>query len=88
MEAHNVIIASQINNARLSGSLSHEAYFRLAAPDAPESREFLAVDTWLGATDMEQFFAQPEVERSIQTLFVAPPDLSIWTQPAEKWTEW
>jgi hypothetical protein len=36
-------IAKTIGKARKAGNLSHQAYFRMAAPGSPEAMEFFAV---------------------------------------------
>jgi hypothetical protein len=85
---HNTIVASQINKARMAGDLSHQAYFRLAPPDAPEALEFFAVDVWMGTAGMSQYYEDPEFLRGFQDLFTAPPSTSVWTHPAGDWVEW
>src|SRR4051794_30501702 len=45
--AHNAIVAGQVNKARKAGSLSHEAFFRLAPPNTADALEFFAVDVWM-----------------------------------------
>lgn len=85
---HNAIIAKEINKARKAGSLSHEAYFRLAPPDAPEALEFFAVDVWMSASGMGQYYGDPEFARGIKELFAAPPVTSTWTHPEGDWVEW
>jgi hypothetical protein len=49
---HNALVAKEVNKARKAGDLSHEAYFRLAPPEAPEALEFFAVDVWTSASGM------------------------------------
>jgi quinol monooxygenase YgiN len=88
LAAHNTIVASQLNNARMAGTLSHEPYFRAAAPGEPETLEFLSVDVWMNASTMQQFYADPDFQAALATLFVAAPDVSAWTSPAGSWTEW
>jgi len=86
--AHNAIVARGVNKARRAGSLSHEVYFRLAPPDAPEALEFLSVDVWMSASGMGQYFADPDFLSGVQELFTAPPVTSTWTHPAGDWVEW
>jgi hypothetical protein len=87
-EAHNAIVAGGINQARAAGDLSHEVYFRLGAPDAPETLEFLAIDIWLSAAGMGQYYSDPAFLSAAQSLFVGPPATSAWVHPAGDWIEW
>ena len=86
--AHNAIVATQINKARGAGDVSHQAYFRLAPPETPEGLEFFAVDVWMSAAGMSQYYEDPEFVRGFQDLFTAPPSTSVWTHPAGDWVEW
>jgi hypothetical protein len=86
--AHNAIVASQVNKARKAGDLSHQAYFRLAPPESPEALEFFAVDVWMGAAGMGQFYEDPEFMHGFEGLFAAAPSTSVWTHPAGDWVEW
>jgi quinol monooxygenase YgiN len=85
---HNAIIAAEVNKARRAGALSHDAYLRLAPPDSPEALEFFAVDVWMNASGMAQFFQDPELQRGFQELFAAPPATSMWVHPEGDWVEW
>jgi hypothetical protein len=85
---HNPLVAAQINKARMAGAVSHQVYFRLAPPDAPEALECFAVDVWMRAAEMRAFYEDPEFVRGLQDLFVASPATSIWTHPAGEWVEW
>jgi quinol monooxygenase YgiN len=85
---HNPLVASQINKSRMAGAVSHQAYFRLAPPEAPEALEFFAVDVWMSAAGMSEHYEDPEFVRGFQDLFAAPPTTSVWTHPAGDWVEW
>jgi hypothetical protein len=85
---HNEIVAREVNKARKAGDMSHEAYFRLAPPGSPEALEFFAVDVWLSASGMGQYYQDPEFLRGFQNLFAAPPSTSTWVHPAGDWVEW
>jgi hypothetical protein len=86
--AHNAIVASQINKARMAGDVSHQAYFRLAPPDSPAALEFFAVDVWMNAAGMSEYYEDPAFLSGFQDLFAAPPSTSVWTHPAGEWVEW
>jgi len=88
MAVHNNIVASQVNQARKAGNLSHEAYFRLAAPGSPEPLEFFAVDVWMNAEAMGEYYKDPEFLRGFQDLFAGEPSASTWVHPAGDWVEW
>jgi hypothetical protein len=85
---HNAIIAAEHVAARRAGSLSPVAYFRLAAPDSPEALEFFAVDVWMNAAGMMEYYQKPEFISAVQSLFTAAPVTSAWVHPAGDWTEW
>jgi hypothetical protein len=87
-QTHNDIVAIGINGARMAGDMSHEAFFRLTAPDAPERLEFLAIDVWYSAEGMGSYYGNPEFAKGFQELFTAPPTTSVWVQPAGDWVEW
>jgi quinol monooxygenase YgiN len=87
-ERHNALATAHVAAARQRGNLSHEAYFRLAAPDAPEALEFLAVDVWMSASGMQQHYGDPSFSQAFGDLFVADPAASTWQHPAGDWVEW
>lgn len=87
-QVHNTIVGSQVNAARMAGDMSHDAYFRLMPPDAPESLEFFAVDTWMSAAGMKKYYDNPEFLSGFQKLFSAPPTTSIWQHPEGDLVEW
>jgi quinol monooxygenase YgiN len=88
VKIHNAGAGSMINQARKAGNLSHEAYFRLAAPGSPEALEFFAVDTWINADRMNAYYNQPGFMQTLEGLFSAQPDFSIWVHPKGEWVEW
>jgi len=64
-------------------------FLQLAAPpEAPEALEFFAVDVWMSAAGMSEYYEDPEFLRGFQDLFAAPPSTSVWTHPAGDWVEW
>lgn len=87
-EQHNAIVAAHVAAARQHGNLSHEAWFRLAGPDDPESLEFLAVDVWASASGMQEHYRNPAFLQSFHGYFVAEAATSIWQHPAGEWVEW
>ncbi len=87
-EQHNALITAHVATARQRGNLSHEAYFRLAAPDAPEALEFFAVDVWMNASGMQQHYGDPAFLQAFDGLFAEEPTASTWQHPAGEWVEW
>ena len=85
---HNALIAAHLATARQRGMVSHQAYFRLAAPGTPESLEIFLVDMWMSGSGMYEHYSDPAFLRSFDGLFTAPPDASTWKQPTGAWTEW
>lgn len=85
---HNALVAKFVNKARSRGNLSHDAYVRLMPPGSPASLEFLAVDVWMDAQGMGQYYQDPEFLSAASDLFAGPPSASVWTHPAGSWVEW
>ena len=85
---HNSLVEAAINQSRLHGSVSHEAYFLLTPPGVPESLEFCAVDVWMDAAGMAGLYQDPEFLRGAQAMFAGAPSMSAWTHPAGSWVEW
>ena len=77
-----------VNKARMAGLLSHEAYFRLAAPGSPEALQFIVVDTWFDHEGMDKFYDDPDFMGGFMELFSAEPMAATWTHPAGSWVEW
>jgi hypothetical protein len=88
MAAHNTITAKMFNKARMAGSMSHEAFFRLTPPGTPPSLEFFAVDVWYNAEGMGQTYEDPEFLAGFQTMFAGEPSATVWSHPAGEWVEW
>jgi hypothetical protein len=87
-KVHNEIVASHINAARLAGVMSHDAYFRLAAPGEAETLEFLAMDVWKDATGLQDYYAQADLQSAFQGMFATPPTVETWVHAAGDWAEW
>lgn len=88
MKIHNQGAGSMINQARKAGILSHEAFLRMAAPGSPESQQFFAVDVWMDPDRMSAYYDQPEFMQTLEGLFSAEPDFSVWSHPKGEWVEW
>jgi hypothetical protein len=88
LKVHNALVSSAIGKARAAGNMSHEPYFRMAAPGTPEALEFFAVDVWYDAAGMARHYADPEVMAGFMQMFAAPPMATVWTSPAGEWVEW
>jgi len=85
---HNAIVEREVNKARRAGDLSHQAYLRLAPPNSPESLQFLAIDVWMDAAGMGQYYQDPEFLRGFEGLFVEEASTSVWVHPEGDWVEW
>lgn len=85
---HNTAISQTISKARQLGLLSHEAYFRLAPPDAPEALEFFAVDVWMRGDGMGDFYSDADFLAGFNHLFTAEAHDSVWIHPQGEWIEW
>ena len=85
---HNTAITKTIGKARKLGMLSHEAYFRMAAPNSPEALELLVVDVWMNGEGMGDFYGDEDFLAGFNHLFTAEAADSVWVHPAGDWIEW
>jgi hypothetical protein len=86
--AHNAAVAKTISKARKAGNLSHESYFRLAAPGSPEALEWFGVDVWMRPDDMMSLYEDPEFLEGFNHMFTSEADSAVWVHPKGDWTEW
>jgi hypothetical protein len=87
-ELHNTAMTKTISKGRKLGLLSHEAYFRLAAPDSPEALEFFGVDVWMNGDGLGDFYGDEDFLAGFNHLFTAEASDSVWVQPKGDWIEW
>jgi len=87
-ELHNAAVAKTIRKARQAGNLSHDSYFRLAAPGSPESLEWLGVDVWMRPDDMMSLYEDPEFLEGFNHMFTSEATTGVWVHPKGDWTEW
>ena len=87
-ELHNAAVAKTISKARQAGNLSHDSYFRLAAPGSPEALEWLGVDVWMRPDDMMSLYEDPEFLEGINHMFTGEANTAVWVHPKGDWTEW
>ena len=85
---HNSSVVKTLTKARKAGNLSHEAYFRMAAPGSPEAKEWLGVDVWMSADDMMGFYEDPEFLAGFDHMFTGEANTAVWQHPAGDWSEW
>lgn len=85
---HNAAVAKTISKARAAGNLSHESYFRLAAPGSPEALEWIGVDVWMRPDEMMSLYEDQEFLEGFNHMFTAEADTAVWVHPKGDWTEW
>jgi hypothetical protein len=85
---HNKAVAKTISKARKAGNLSHESYFRLAAPGSPEALEWLGVDVWMRPDEMMSLYEDPEFLEGFNHMFTEEANVGVWTHPEGDWIEW
>jgi hypothetical protein len=85
---HNKAVAKTISKARQAGNLSHDSYFRLAAPGSPEALEWLGVDVWMRPDEMMSLYEAPEFLEGFNHMFTGEADTAVWVHPKGDWTEW
>lgn len=87
-ELHNNAVTKTISKARKAGNLSHESYFRLAAPGSPEALEWLGVDVWMRPDEMMSLYEDPEFLEGFNHMFTGEANVGVWVHPKGDWTEW
>ncbi len=85
---HNTAMTKTISKARKLGMVSHEAYFRMAAPNSPEALEYFQVDVWMNAESMGDYYGDEEFLESFNHFFTAEASDSVWVHPKGDWIEW
>jgi hypothetical protein len=85
---HNTAITRTISKGRKLGLLSHEAYFRMAAPNSPEAREFFVVDVWMSGEGPGDFYGDEDFLAGFNHIFTAEAADSVWVHPQGDWIEW
>jgi len=85
---HNTAMTKTIGKARKLGMLSHEAYFRMAAPGSPEALEFFVVDVWMSGEGLGDFYGDEEFLAGFNHLFTGEAADSVWVHPKGDWVEW
>ena len=87
-ELHNTAMTKTISKGRKLGLLSHEAYFRLAAPNSPDALEYFGVDVWMDGEGMGDYYGDEDFLASFNDFFTAAAADSVWLHPKGDWTEW
>ena len=85
---HNTAIGKTLGKARKLGMLSHEAYFRMAAPGSAEALEFFGVDVWMSGEGMGDFYGDDDFLAGFNQIFTAEAADSVWVHPRGNWIEW
>lgn len=87
-ELHNTAMTNTISKARKLGMLSHEAYFRLAAPNSPEALEYFGVDVWMNGEGLGEYYGDEDFLASFNHFFTTEAADSVWVHPQGDWIEW
>ena len=85
---HDTAMTKTISKARKLGMLSHEPYFRMAAPNSPEALEFFVVDVWMSGEGMGDFYGDEDFLAGFNHIFTAEAADSVWVHPKGDWIEW
>jgi len=85
---HNFAIVKTLSKARKAGNLSHESYFRMAAPGSPEAMEWFGVDVWTRPDDMMGYYDDSEFLSGFDHMFTGEADTAVWVHPKGDWVEW
>jgi len=87
-QLHDTAMVKTISKARKLGMLSHEPYFRLAAPNSPEALEFFVVDVWMSGEGMGDYYGDEDFLAGFNHIFTAEAADSVWVHPKGDWIEW
>jgi hypothetical protein len=85
---HNTAMTKTLGKARQLGMLSHETFFRMAAPGSPEALEFFGVDVWMSGEGMGAYYGDEDFLAGFNHLFTAEAATSVWVHPEGDWIEW
>ena len=85
---HNISVSKTISKGRKLGMLSHETYFRLAAPGSAEALEFFGVDVWMSADGLGDFYSNEDFLACFNEIFTAEAADALWVHPKGDWVEW
>ena len=85
---HDTAMTKTISKARKAGLLSHQAYFRMAAPGSPEALEFLGVDVWMSGEGLGDFYSDEDFLAGFNHIFTGEAADSVWIHPKGDWIEW
>jgi len=85
---HNSAIVKTLGKARKAGNLSHESYFRMAAPGSPEAMEWFGVDVWSRPDEMMGYYEDADFLAGFNEMFTAEAITAVWVHPKGEWAEW
>ena len=85
---HNSAIVKTLGKARKAGNLSHESYFRMAAPGSPEALEWFGVDVWTRPDEMMGYYEDTDFLAGFNEIFTAEAITAVWVHPKGDWSEW
>ena len=85
---HNSAIVKTLSKARKAGNLSHESYFRMAAPGSPEALEWFGVDVWTRPDEMMGYYEDADFLAGFNEIFTAEAITAVWVHPKGDWAEW
>jgi hypothetical protein len=85
---HNSAIVNTLSKARKAGNLSHESYFRMAAPGSPEALEWFGVDVWTRPDEMMGYYEDTDFLAGFNEIFTAEAITAVWVHPKGDWSEW
>ncbi len=85
---HNEATVKTLSKARKAGNLSHESYFRMAAPGSPEAMEWFGVDVWMRPDAMMEFYDDADFLAAFNHMFTGEAQTAAWVHPKGDWAEW
>ena len=85
---HNISTVKTLAKAHKGGNLSHESYFRMAAPGSPEAMEYFGLDVWTSADHMMEYYEDPDFLAGYDHMFTSEAVTGMWQHPTGEWVEW
>ena len=85
---HNSVVANTLGKARKAWNLSHESYFRMAAPGPPEAMEWFGADICSRPDDIMGYHEDADFLAGFNEMFTAEANTAVWVHPKGDWVEW
>lgn len=79
--AHDQVAGGREEAALAAGDVAHVVFTSVEDP-----AEYLSIDVWSDATNLEAFYSNPDFAAAFATLFAGPPAVEVYT--STDWVNW